>query len=120
MAIPLGSASRRFLIFLLPTLLVGLTAEKSLIARLLSTPASLWLGKVSYALYMSHYLTFQILRRILPATRFVDRSFFVRVTVLLANLGIVLGVAAILYYLVEGPGRNLIRRYSDRSESQRK
>ncbi|HEY0257227.1 MAG TPA: hypothetical protein VGC39_07285, partial [Candidatus Methylacidiphilales bacterium] len=97
-------------LFVLPVLLVGLTSEVSLVARLFATPFALWLGRVSYALYMTHGIALKVVKVILPNAHYVHSSLVLRGLVILADLGIVFFMAASLYYLVEIPARNYLRK----------
>jgi peptidoglycan/LPS O-acetylase OafA/YrhL len=93
-----------------PLLLLGLTSEVSLVARLFSTGPALWLGRASYSLYMSHGIALKFVKIFLPATRYVHSSLAVRGLVFLGNLLIIFAMMACLYYLIEIPGRNFLRK----------
>jgi peptidoglycan/LPS O-acetylase OafA/YrhL len=96
-------------LMLFPVILLGLTSEKSLVARALSTPLALFLGRVSYALYMSHALAQRILEIVLPSARFAHSTALVRLLVLAANLAVIGVFATGLYHFVELPARNHLR-----------
>lgn len=110
MASPLNS---RFalpgLLLLFPLLLLGLTTEDSWPAQALSTRFGLWLGNISYAIYMCHALLQKVIKSACPAEHLVHASPAVRLAIVLAQLGAVLGCSAALYYLVELPSRNRLR-----------
>lgn len=95
---------------ILPLLLLGLTSEVSLAGRLFSTPPALWLGRVSYALYMSHGIAIKLIKVLLPSAHYIHCSLAFRLLVFLANLTIIFAMAAGLYYLVEIPARNYLRK----------
>jgi peptidoglycan/LPS O-acetylase OafA/YrhL len=104
---PLASA---IIILFFPVLLVGLTSQEPCLSRFLSTTTALWLGKISYALYMSHAIVQKLLKIALPSERYVDSSLWLRLLILAGQACLILGFAAGLYYLVEVPSRNLLRR----------
>jgi peptidoglycan/LPS O-acetylase OafA/YrhL len=102
------------IILMTPLLLVGLTSEKSLIAKFLCLPPMLWLGRVSYALYMSHRLAHKVIKFALPAAKYAHSSIALRTAVLFGQFLIIAAFAVALYYLVEVSSRNLLRRIASR------
>ena len=96
-------------IFLIPPLLLGLTAETSVIARILSTRFALLLGRISYALYMSHAVVQKILKVLLPSQRYAASPLFLRTGILITDFLLIFTSASLLYYFVEIPCRNLMR-----------
>jgi len=59
---------------------------------------------------MSHVFSFQIIRVFAPPERHAGMLSSARVFLLLVNLIIVIALGAGLYYLVEVPSRNYLRR----------
>ena len=116
---PVGPWQTTLMIFLFPPLLLGLTSDRSAVGGLLSTPVALWFGRTSYALYMSHAAAQRILKTALPAERFAGASPGLRAAVFLVNVLFILGGMAALYYLVEVPARNWMRRFGRRWSPQR-
>ena len=108
------------IVLLFPALLLGLTAETSWFARLLSSAPALWLGRVSYALYMSHGIAVKMLKILLPAERYAAASGPVRLAVLGGQLLVILLFAAGLYYGVEIPARNRMRQFATWWSSRRR
>ena len=102
------------IILLIPLLLVGMTSEKSLIAKFLCLPPMLWLGRVSYAVYMSHRLAHKVVKIALPAEKYSHSSISIRTSVLFVHFLVIAAFAIGLYYLVEVPSRNLLRRIASR------
>jgi peptidoglycan/LPS O-acetylase OafA/YrhL len=99
------------IILFFPPLILGLTSEESWVSQLLATPVALWLGKVSYALYMSHALTLKLLRVVLPKDHYANSPLFLRLLVLCTQISLILVVAAAFYYIVEVPARNYLRAH---------
>ena len=97
-------------VFLFPLLLLGLTSETSLISKLVSSPPALWLGRVSYALYMSHAIAQKLIKILLPPEKYIHSSLNIRLLLLFANVLLILIIATGLYYAVEIPARNFLRR----------
>src|ERR1700677_1161349 len=90
-------------VLLTPILLVGLTSEVSWPGWLLSIPFSLWLGRISYALYITHTVTERILKSLLPWDHYKESSLSVRILVLTANVFAIFTFALCVHYLVEIP-----------------
>ena len=99
---------------LFPALLLGLTSETSFLSTLFSSSFPLWLGRVSYALYMSHGVVRKLLKIVLPSERYIASPLPVRLLLLFVNAGLILLFAAALYYVVEIPARNCMRRIYQR------
>jgi peptidoglycan/LPS O-acetylase OafA/YrhL len=95
----------------LPLLLLGLTSDVSPAGKFFSTPLILWLGKISYALYMSHALVQKVLKILVNSEHYAHSSFPVRLLIFFVNIASLLAMAAALYYFVEVPARNRLRRF---------
>jgi peptidoglycan/LPS O-acetylase OafA/YrhL len=93
-----------------PCILAGLTAETSLAAKVLAHGALRWLGEISYAIYMVHAIPQKVLKVALPTARFVHAPFVIRIGVIGVYLVCILVCAAALYYAVELPARQVLRR----------
>jgi peptidoglycan/LPS O-acetylase OafA/YrhL len=70
----------------------------------------LWLGRISYALYMSHGIAQKLLKVVLPAEHYVNSPFVVRVLLFSVNILLILLFAVALYYIVEIPSRRYLRQ----------
>jgi peptidoglycan/LPS O-acetylase OafA/YrhL len=97
-------------VLLFPLLLVGLTSERSLISKFFSTSPMLWLGRISYSLYMTHGISQKIIKVLLPSERYVNSSLITRGLMFSANILLILLFAVALYYIVEIPSRRYLRR----------
>jgi len=68
-----------------------------------------WLGRISYSIYLVHLPVFSCLNRLDPLlaeTGIVPRALF-----LAGHVAVALGVATVCYYAVERPGRRRIRAW---------
>jgi peptidoglycan/LPS O-acetylase OafA/YrhL len=71
---------------------------------------AVYLGEISYSLYMAHTLTQKVCYKLLPADQFSGATFIIRSGVLLVYAtGISIFVLG-TYYLVEKPSRRALRR----------
>jgi peptidoglycan/LPS O-acetylase OafA/YrhL len=104
------TALQLVLVMLIPTFLAGLTVEQAPVSKLFSMGPVVWLGKLSYALYMGHGVIQKFIKIALPADKFSGEGFLVRLGVFLATWAAILGFACLLYYLVEVPFRGAMRR----------
>jgi len=76
-------------------------------SAVLAAPAMLWLGRISYSLYLTHLPLLSVLGRVLPEEP--PEGTTARIGCAL-GLGVVaIGVAAAAYYTIEQPGRRWIR-----------
>lgn len=96
-------------VMVVPFLLVGLTNPDSLSARLLSTRPMLWLGTLSYSLFLTHAVVQKIFTALLPATRFLAAPFSDRFLALGIYILGLLGAAMALHYWVEQPCRAAVK-----------
>ncbi|MEI6377090.1 MAG: hypothetical protein WCO97_07835, partial [bacterium] len=109
--LPLSAGFASYLIILVfPLLLISLTSETSFFAKSVSTRVMLWLGKISYAMYMSHAIVQKLIKVFLPSEHYAHATLEIRALVLFTNMALILLGAVLLYYLVEIPARNLMRR----------
>lgn len=69
-----------------------------------------FLGDVSYSLYLSHTLAQKVLVKLLPATRFEASPLGVKVAVATAYLAAITLACLGTYFLVERPARRALRR----------
>lgn len=74
-----------------------------------------FLGKVSYSLYMTHTLAQKVLYRLLPTSSFESASFPTRFGVLAVYALLILAACLASYYLVEKPSREYFKRVLRRS-----
>lgn len=93
-------------VLVMAILIATLAQDADYLAKLLSHPVPVYLGEISYSLYMVHWPVRVVLREAfsaLPAS--------LHPLIIIAGYSVTtLVVAAVVYHLVEVPGRKLIRR----------
>lgn len=68
-----------------------------------------YLGEISYSLYMTHVIVMVPIARFLPFEALQGQPIALRIVALLSCLVVILGAAAAVYYGVERPARILVR-----------
>ena len=110
---PLAAKAINLLLLLVcPLLLMGLTAERSLISNLLATRPFLWLGEISYSLFVSHMAVVMPLGRLLPPERFASSPVALRYALVAFEVFAVLIVAVAFYKFVEVPCAKALKQLS--------
>lgn len=71
---------------------------------------AVFLGNVSYSLYMSHTLAQKLLYRLLPSSRFEASEAVTKIGVLLVYCGLVIVCCLVTYYMVESPCRQILKK----------
>ena len=79
------------------------------VGRILGSRLLLWGGRVSYSVYMTHFIVLMVLGVLLPVARFADAGTGVKLAVLVGHYAIVVIVGAACYHLVEEPARKAVR-----------
>jgi len=100
-------------ILLFPLILASLTSEKSWVAKVFCTKPALWMGKVSYALYMCHGVGLKLLKILLSPEKFSNCGLGMRLLLVLCEILFLLGFAAALCFLIEIPARNFLRKWNN-------
>lgn len=85
------------------------------IGRVLGSRIMLWGGRVSYSVYMTHFIVLMVLGEILPPERFSGTGFLARAGVMICYYAVAIIVGASCYYAVEEPARKVIRNALARS-----
>lgn len=97
-------------VLVLPLFLLSLTGETSLSSKFFSLPVSLWLGRISYALYICHAVVLKFVKIALPVNRYAARTEPVKVAICLGSLLVTTAAAAAIHYWVEIPSRDGLRK----------
>lgn len=100
-------------------LILGLSSGAGIVSRLLSVRAGIFLGEISYSIYLVHGIVLRLVKIILPTQRFVTSPLPVRTGILALDLSGVLLAAVLLYFLIERPARTWLRRKFDRRQMHR-
>jgi peptidoglycan/LPS O-acetylase OafA/YrhL len=74
------------------------------------SPPLIYLGEISYSLYMTHAISITLITRFFPFATLQAKPFFFRSGFLLVCLVVILGIAIGVYYAAERPLRILSRR----------
>jgi peptidoglycan/LPS O-acetylase OafA/YrhL len=103
---PAGFAMLIFLIMML----AGAGTPHSIGKRFLSRQPWVYLGEISYALYLTHAPVQRVLKVVLPEERFAGADWWVRFGVLAIYAVVLIAAASALYHLVEHPARAYLTR----------
>ncbi len=90
-------------------LVVALSFERSLTARVLATPVIYWLGEISYSIYLVHVPIENLVRRPLKAQLNLHHIPHAYSLAGVVPLVITLLVATLTFYTVEKPARRAVR-----------
>lgn len=88
------------------------------VARLLCTRPMQWGGRISYSLYMTHYLVFLLLKQVVPWHDYEDAPLPIRLVLVAVMVPWILGTAACLYYFVEEPARKRAMAWWSRRQGE--
>ena len=91
-------------------LILGLSRADGIFSRLLATRVCVFLGEISYSIYLVHGIVQRLLKIILPEQHFTASSLPVRAGIVFADFAAVLLAAMLLYFLIEHPARVWLRR----------
>ena len=91
-------------------LILGLSRADGIVSRLFATRVCVFLGEISYSIYLIHGVVLRMLKIAMPAAKFASASLPVRAGLLCADAAAVLLAAMLLHFAVERPARNWLRR----------
>lgn len=97
------------LVALLAAAILAASSAQSMFSRMLSGRPTIWLGEISYSIYMVHFPILIALHRVLNAAGFAQWNSFARVFSVAGAVTIVIGAAAVMFYVVESPVRTRLR-----------
>jgi peptidoglycan/LPS O-acetylase OafA/YrhL len=101
---------KSLLLLAMGLLILGLSREDGLLARLFATRLAVFLGEISYSIYLIHGVVLRLLKIVLPGAKYVHSTLPVRAGILAVDGMMVLVAAMLLYFLVEHPARVWLRR----------
>jgi peptidoglycan/LPS O-acetylase OafA/YrhL len=97
------------LVALLALAILGTATAQTLLSRLLGSTALVWLGEISYSIYMVHVPSLLVLRRFWERAGFVHWPVPAKAAAFAVTIGAIIALAAMLFYLVERPARIRLR-----------
>jgi peptidoglycan/LPS O-acetylase OafA/YrhL len=97
------------LVALLAVTILGTAMSRGSWTRILGTGPLLWLGEISYSVYMVHFPVLIVVRRFWERLGFAEWGPAGKVSAFLATDLLVVALAAVLFYLVERPVRARLR-----------
>lgn len=100
---------------LIAAFVVACASSSGAVSKALSSGSAQWAGRVSYSLYMTHFIVYLVAKKLVDWRRFAADPLWERIGVLAIWAALVLGTAAATFYLVEEPGRRLVRLWSQRT-----
>jgi len=101
----------------LMAILLGLIGSHNLLSkqsgtmRVMNHAIPVYIGTISYSIYLSHILSFKLIKYLLTLTGFwqVEYSLGYTILSLIFTLAITVGIAAILYHYVEAPSHRYLK-----------
>ena len=87
----------------------GAATSEGWLMRWLGSPPLVWLGEISYSIYMVHFPVLIVIRRGWERWGFAGWHWAGKALALLATVAIVIALAAALFHLVERPARIRLR-----------
>jgi peptidoglycan/LPS O-acetylase OafA/YrhL len=97
------------LVALLALTILGAALANSYLAALLGSRVMVWLGEISYSIYMVHFPALLVIRRLWQRLGFPDWGMPARIFAFAASIALVIALAALLFYAVERPARMRLR-----------
>src|SRR5262249_37062959 len=93
------------LVALLALTIFGTALSRGHVTRILGSRPLVWLGEISYSVYMVHFPVLIVIRRLWEQLSFAQWQPAARMFAFMATVGLILAVAAMLFYVVERPAR---------------
>jgi peptidoglycan/LPS O-acetylase OafA/YrhL len=109
---PFGNALRPMLVACFGLVILALSYPHGTLSGFLSARVLLYLGEISYSLYLTHQIVQRILKVVLHPDRFAGLSATTRLIFFLIYITAIIGAAVALFHLVEEPCRSYLRKHS--------
>jgi peptidoglycan/LPS O-acetylase OafA/YrhL len=97
------------LVALLALTILGAATAQTFLARALGSAPLVWLGEISYSIYMVHFPALLVIGRFWKALGFLQWGAFGKAAAFSATLILVVALAGMLFHLVERPARTRLR-----------
>jgi len=97
------------LVALLALTILGAALSSGHARRILGSRALVWLGEISYSVYMVHFPVLIVIRRLWERLGFAEWQPAGKIFAFLATVVLVVALAAMLFYVVERPARTRLR-----------
>jgi peptidoglycan/LPS O-acetylase OafA/YrhL len=97
------------LIGLLALTIFGAAISRGVLAQNLGSRPLVWLGEISYSIYLVHFPLLLATRRVWEHLGFAEWIIAGRILAFLATVSLVIALAAMLFYVVERPARVRLR-----------
>ena len=97
------------LVALLAATVLGAATAAGPLAQALGSRVLVWLGEISYSIYLVHFPVLIVIRRFWERVGFAGWGGAARAAAFLATVALVIALAALLFYLVERPARTRLR-----------
>jgi peptidoglycan/LPS O-acetylase OafA/YrhL len=97
------------LVALLALTILGTALSSGHASRILGSRALVWLGEISYSVYMVHFPVLIIIRRLWEWLGFAHWQAVGHISAFMATVVLILALAATLFYVVERPARSRLR-----------
>jgi peptidoglycan/LPS O-acetylase OafA/YrhL len=97
------------LVALLAATVLGAATSTGSLAQVLGSRPLVWLGEISYSIYMVHFPVLIVIRRLWERLGFAGWPAAGRMFAFMATVAVVIALAAVLFYLVERPARSRLR-----------
>src|SRR5436190_9623314 len=97
------------LVALLALTILGTALSSGHVTRILGSRALVWLGEISYTVYMVHFPVLIMIRRLWEWLGFAHWQAVGHISAFMATVVLILALAATLFYVVERPARSRLR-----------
>jgi peptidoglycan/LPS O-acetylase OafA/YrhL len=97
------------LVALLALTIFGTALSTGYVTRILGSRPLVWLGEISYSVYMVHFPILIVIRRFWEQLGFAQWQPAARIFAFMATVVLILALAAMLFYVVERPARTRLR-----------
>jgi peptidoglycan/LPS O-acetylase OafA/YrhL len=103
-----GVADFALVAFLALTILGAATSQR-FVTRVLGSRPFVWLGEISYSVYMVHFPVLIIIRRVWEGLGFAHWPATGKISAFIVTIALVLALAAMVFHVVERPARTRLR-----------